>query len=140
MAIPKKKKENVTITLSPYLKKQLDQMVESGDFSSMSDLATMALTEFIGKYNQEQKASSKTSAPISIDIIKTGISLVEAGEYEEAKKYFAKAKELESFQSSEQGETQNIGNEKNRAKIKTSKRKDENGEENKEITRKVIID
>lgn len=53
--IIRKKKENVTITLSPYLKKQLDVMVESGDFSSLSDLATMALTEFVAKYNAEKK-------------------------------------------------------------------------------------
>lgn len=51
---PRKKKENVTITISPYLKKQLDIMVESGDFSSLSDLATIALSEFVSKYNAQK--------------------------------------------------------------------------------------
>lgn len=50
----RKKKENVTITLSPYLKKRLDVMVLSGDFSSLSDLATMALSEFVAKYESEK--------------------------------------------------------------------------------------
>jgi Arc/MetJ-type ribon-helix-helix transcriptional regulator len=50
----RKRKENVTITMSPYLKKQLDVMVESGDFSSLSDLATMALSEFVAKYTAEK--------------------------------------------------------------------------------------
>jgi Arc/MetJ-type ribon-helix-helix transcriptional regulator len=58
----RKKKENITVTVSPYLKKQLDEMVESGDFSSMSDLAMMAFSEFVTKYNIEKEKQSTTES------------------------------------------------------------------------------
>ncbi|AKB37391.1 hypothetical protein MSSAC_2801 [Methanosarcina siciliae C2J] len=66
----------------------------------MSDLVSIALAEFIGKYNREQKdAASKKSMHIVSDVIEAGIALVEAGRYEEAKECFAKAKELEGSDS-----------------------------------------
>ena len=55
----RKKKENVTITISPYLKKQLDLIVESGDFSSISDLATIALSGFVARYHAEKQNEVK---------------------------------------------------------------------------------
>lgn len=51
-----KRKVNVTVTISPYLKKQLDEMVDSEEFSSLSDLATMAFTEFVTIYNLKKNS------------------------------------------------------------------------------------
>jgi|GEM_PF-6847597 len=53
----RKRKENATITLSPYLKKQLDVLVDSGEFSSLSDLSTMAFSEFLARYNAKKEAT-----------------------------------------------------------------------------------
>ncbi|WP_135390428.1 hypothetical protein [Methanolobus halotolerans] len=49
------KKESIHATVSPYIKKQAEELVESKDFSSMSDLVSIALAEFIGRYKREQK-------------------------------------------------------------------------------------
>lgn len=49
------KKESIHATVSPYLKRHAETLVESGDFSSMSDLVSIALSQFIERYNREQK-------------------------------------------------------------------------------------
>ncbi|WP_292461740.1 hypothetical protein [Methanolobus sp.] len=49
------KKESIHATVSPYIKKQAEELVDTGDFSSMSDLVSVALAEFIGHYKREQK-------------------------------------------------------------------------------------
>jgi Arc/MetJ-type ribon-helix-helix transcriptional regulator len=36
-------------TVSPYIKKQVEARVAAGEFSSMSDLVNIALTEFLAK-------------------------------------------------------------------------------------------
>lgn len=51
----KRNKESIHATVSPYLKKQADELVATEEFSSMSDLVSIALAEFIGRYNREQK-------------------------------------------------------------------------------------
>ena len=75
----KRKKNTICATVSPYIKKQVDELVASGDFSSMSDLVSIAISEFIGRYNREQKEkaaelseslpSSKNEQPIIINHI-----------------------------------------------------------------------
>jgi Arc/MetJ-type ribon-helix-helix transcriptional regulator len=77
------KKESIHATVSPYIKKQAEELVASGDFSSMSDLVSVALAEFIGHYKREQKEkdmgteellsalSEKDLAPAMIKILKT---------------------------------------------------------------------
>jgi Arc/MetJ-type ribon-helix-helix transcriptional regulator len=65
-------KEKINITISPYLKKQADALVDSDEFSSMSDLVSIALAEFIGKYTRDQKEKEQecegnVSAPSSSD-------------------------------------------------------------------------
>lgn len=62
--VSKRNKESIHVTVSPYLKKQADQLVESEDFSSMSDLVSIALAEFIGKYYREQKEKTVRSEPV----------------------------------------------------------------------------
>ena len=50
----KRKKNTICATVSPYIKKQVDELVATGDFSSMSDLVSIAISEFIGQYKREQ--------------------------------------------------------------------------------------
>jgi hypothetical protein len=68
--LPRKKKINVTITISPYLKKRLDMLVEDEEFSSISDLATIAFTNFLTEYKiQKVKETNKQPSkkqPITI--------------------------------------------------------------------------
>ena len=65
------KKESIHATVSPYIKKQAEELVATGDFSSMSDLVSIALAEFIGRYNREQKEkeAALSSQPITIEHI-----------------------------------------------------------------------
>lgn len=51
----KRNKPLITTSVSPYLKDQAEALVESGDFSSMSDLVSIALAEFIGRYTREHQ-------------------------------------------------------------------------------------
>lgn len=51
----KKKKVTINATVSPYLKRKIDALVETEEFSSVSDLTTTALTEFLYKYELEQE-------------------------------------------------------------------------------------
>lgn len=53
MAI-KYKKESIHVTVSPYIKKQAEELVATEEFSSMSDLVSIALAEFIGRYKRER--------------------------------------------------------------------------------------
>jgi Arc/MetJ-type ribon-helix-helix transcriptional regulator len=71
MAI-KQKKDSIHATVSPYIKKQAEALVETEEFSSMSDLVSIALAEFIGKYTRDQKEKEQecegnVSAPSSSD-------------------------------------------------------------------------
>ncbi|TGC11572.1 hypothetical protein [Methanolobus halotolerans] len=65
------KKESIHATVSPYIKKQAEELVATGDFSSMSDLVSIALAEFIGRYNREQKEKEAvlSNQPITIEHI-----------------------------------------------------------------------
>ncbi|MBN1134100.1 MAG: hypothetical protein JXA38_04160 [Methanosarcinaceae archaeon] len=61
------------------MKRKAEELVVAKDFSSMSNLVNIALAEFIGKYNREQKekaadlreslSSSKNEQPIVINHI-----------------------------------------------------------------------
>jgi Arc/MetJ-type ribon-helix-helix transcriptional regulator len=68
----KRNKDSIHATVSPYLKKQAEALVETEEFSSMSDLVSIALAEFIGKYTRDQKekeheCEGNTPAPSSAD-------------------------------------------------------------------------
>ncbi|ADI73568.1 hypothetical protein Metev_0662 [Methanohalobium evestigatum Z-7303] len=51
----KRKKNTICATVSPYVKKRVDDLVNSNDFSSMSDLVSQALSEFIANYEKKDK-------------------------------------------------------------------------------------
>ncbi|WP_321430504.1 hypothetical protein [uncultured Methanolobus sp.] len=56
----KRNKPLITASVSPYIREQAEMLVESGNFGSMSDLVSIALAEFIGKYKLEQKEKARS--------------------------------------------------------------------------------
>ncbi len=62
----RKKKRDVTITMSPYLKLQLDNIIDLGEFTSISELITHASTEFIVRYKLEKENESAVDVLIKI--------------------------------------------------------------------------
>ncbi len=52
------KKDTISVSIPPYLKAKLKELVDSGEFSSVSELITIAISEFIGKY-ESRKAEQK---------------------------------------------------------------------------------
>lgn len=63
----KQKKESIHATVSPYIKRQAEELVAKEEFSSMSDLVSIALAEFIGKYNREEKEKESAKSQASTD-------------------------------------------------------------------------
>jgi Arc/MetJ-type ribon-helix-helix transcriptional regulator len=58
----KRNKPLITASVSPYIKEQAEALVESGNFGSMSDLVSIALAEFIGKFTRDQKEKENRCA------------------------------------------------------------------------------
>ena len=52
-------KETICATVSPYLKKQVDILVEAKEFSSRSDLVNIALTEFLTNYESRKRSQAR---------------------------------------------------------------------------------
>lgn len=54
--VPKtRRKERITVYVSPYLYKEIQEIIKSGDFSSESDVGYQALSRFIEEYKKEKK-------------------------------------------------------------------------------------
>jgi len=54
--VPKtKRKERITVYVSPYLYKEIQEMISRGDFSSESDVGYQALSHFVEEYKKEKK-------------------------------------------------------------------------------------
>ncbi|AGK61470.1 hypothetical protein Asulf_01487 [Archaeoglobus sulfaticallidus PM70-1] len=56
------KKERLSISISPYLKKKLKEMEKSGEFANISEIVNLAIAEFIGKYEAQGKLKPRKSA------------------------------------------------------------------------------
>lgn len=119
-----RRKSTVHATVSPILAKKLDEGTESEKYSSQSDLVSIALTEYFVREEMrehEKKMAQLYQVLIQHDegralvgkirlstqekiasYIKAGNALSELGEYEEAKKCFAKAKALDENWQPEQ--------------------------------------
>ena len=61
MAVKMGNKVKIGITISPYLNEQAEHLLDTGKFSSMSDLVSIALAEFIGNYKREREADAQSS-------------------------------------------------------------------------------
>jgi hypothetical protein len=49
------KKVNIRATVSPYLSKKMNRLVENEDFGSVSDVISVAVTEFLVKYQNKEE-------------------------------------------------------------------------------------
>lgn len=49
------RKERITVYISPYLYNEIKEMVDSGDFSSESDIGYQALSKFVTDYMSRRK-------------------------------------------------------------------------------------
>lgn len=72
------KKEKISLTISPYLKKRVNELVDSGDFSSASDLVSTALAEFIGKHDDRTNRKI-SSIDGTLELLLRGILQTEEG-------------------------------------------------------------
>jgi Arc/MetJ-type ribon-helix-helix transcriptional regulator len=50
-----KRKERITVYVSPYLYREIRKMIENGDFSSESDVGYQALAAFVSEYKKSKK-------------------------------------------------------------------------------------
>jgi len=50
----KRNKYTISATVSPYLKEQVEELVATGKFSSISDVVSIAISEFVGAYKRDQ--------------------------------------------------------------------------------------
>jgi Arc/MetJ-type ribon-helix-helix transcriptional regulator len=121
-----RRKPQVNATLPPILVEKIDEGVNKKKYTSASEAVSVALSEhFVREEIRENEWKLYKIYEVLIEypegravlnefkrtkedkkdaLIRAGIAHVEAGEYEEAKKCFAKAKELESGQPLEQNE------------------------------------
>jgi len=60
MVKPIRRKEVIGATVSPWVKTEALKLVETGEFSSLSDLVSVAITRFITEYNAGKTESMKT--------------------------------------------------------------------------------
>lgn len=56
MYMAKRNKPMISASVSPYLKEEAEKLVKMGKFGSTSDLVSIALAEFIGRYKREHYA------------------------------------------------------------------------------------
>jgi len=54
-----KRKQQINATVSPWIKKQCLELAETPEFSSISDVVSLALSEFFGKYDYIKTKESK---------------------------------------------------------------------------------
>jgi Arc/MetJ-type ribon-helix-helix transcriptional regulator len=56
----KRNKPMISASVSPYLKEEAEKLVKMGKFGSTSDLVSIALAEFIGRYKREHYVPAET--------------------------------------------------------------------------------
>jgi|Deesub1362A_J573_1020465.scaffolds.fasta_scaffold00039_147 metal-responsive CopG/Arc/MetJ family transcriptional regulator len=49
------KKMVVSVSMSPYLKKRLEEIAEREGFTGLSDVVSYALIEFVSRYDRKEK-------------------------------------------------------------------------------------
>lgn len=59
-----KNKAQLNSTVSPWIKKRIEEMVQTGEFSSISDVVSQALSEFIARYDEIKSRKLESSAPV----------------------------------------------------------------------------
>jgi hypothetical protein len=77
-------KEQITATVTPYLKSRCIEIARGPDFTSISDIVTQALSEFINKYDErkhivykEYEINDKAKYMFEFILTKDGQDLIE---------------------------------------------------------------
>jgi Arc/MetJ-type ribon-helix-helix transcriptional regulator len=52
------RKKRITVYVSPYLYKEIQEMINRGDFSSESDVGYQALSAFVSEYKRKKEKES----------------------------------------------------------------------------------
>ncbi len=105
-----KRKKQINATVSPWIKKQCLELAETPEFSSVSDVVSLALSEFFGKYDYIKTKESKereTRIPDLLDILmktKEGQEWLESVyKIEVEKNYYLKEKNSNLLQQNIKG-------------------------------------
>ena len=65
-----RKKPVISGTVSPLHKKKIDKLVEAGEFASISDFLSQAVSEFLNKYEQSNFSSQNALQPSQIEVLR----------------------------------------------------------------------
>ena len=57
---PKRNKATINATISPYLKRKLEVLADTDDFSSLSDVVAVACHEFLARYDANKESKKYT--------------------------------------------------------------------------------
>jgi two-component system, sensor histidine kinase PdtaS len=101
-----KNKEQINATVSPWLKKRCAEIAQGPDFSSVSDIVSQALSEFIAKYDDiKAKEAKKHEGNIPEILIYALMQTKDGNEWLESmygsdQKSSLKMKETESIKNS----------------------------------------
>lgn len=100
-----KKKEQINATVSPWIKMRCLEMTESPDFSSLSDIVSQALSEFIAKYDERKIKEAKKHEEYIPEILISALMQTKGGQdllesmNKSNKKFFIKEEESESSEN-----------------------------------------
>jgi len=65
-----RKKPVISGTVSPLHKKKIDKLVEAGEFASISDFLSQAVSEFLNKYEQNNFSPQNALQPSQIEVLR----------------------------------------------------------------------
>lgn len=76
-----KKKQQINATVSPWIKKKCLELAETPEFSSVSDVVSLALSEFFGKYDYLKTKESKERETRIMDLFEILMKTKEGQEW-----------------------------------------------------------
>jgi hypothetical protein len=65
-----RKKPVVSGTISPLHKRKIDKLVEAGEFASISDFLSQAVSDFLNKYEQDTNLYQNTFQPSQLEMLR----------------------------------------------------------------------
>jgi len=60
-----RKKEQLNVSVSPWIKKKLKELAETKDFASVSDVVNLAIMDFIVRHEQSAELKKRTAVALS---------------------------------------------------------------------------
>jgi hypothetical protein len=99
-------KEQINATVTPYLKKKCMEIAEGPDFTSISDVVSQALSEFIIKYDEKKSKETKKHQENVSHLFICTLLKTQSGQdflesiYESNSNLFCENEELENYTNS----------------------------------------